>query len=61
MKLEMRAKVEEYRKQKEVEDAYVQQQQELYEREQQDIQKQISAREIGRFRERVGIKYNSEL
>ncbi|XP_069136693.1 LOW QUALITY PROTEIN: coiled-coil domain-containing protein 112-like [Argopecten irradians] len=49
---EMKAQVEEYRKKREEEEEFVRIQQEEWEKEQKERQKQISAREITRFRQR---------
>ncbi|XP_064607746.1 coiled-coil domain-containing protein 112-like [Liolophura sinensis] len=51
-KLELKAKVEEYKKQREEEEAFFKEQEELREQEETDRKRQLSAREISRFRQR---------
>lgn len=55
LQLELKAKVEEYKKQKEEEEAFFKEQDELREQEETDRKRQLSAREISRFRQRVGL------
>ena len=49
----MKAQVEKHRQQKQEEEEFIKQQQELWEEEERERKKQISAREITKFRQRV--------
>ena len=58
----MKVQVEKHRQQKQEEEEFIKQQQELWEEEERERKKQISAREITKFRQRVGNKqYRSVL
>ena len=49
----MKAQVEQYRQQKQEEEVFMKQQEALWEEEERERKKQISAREITKFRQRV--------